>query len=148
MPPKNFTMSPENQILASLWLPSAKVSLFPMLLVTQAATGLMPRVRKMTRELVKDASALETWNTVLVENLKNRITQRTLEIGFRNQQKCPNFPFLNCFHWFTSNVLLSMSQWSGCQTSNSASSSKFHHLALLVALVSYSSICHLVLALH
>ena len=68
-----------------------------MLLVTQAATGLMPRVRKMTRELVKDASALETWNTVLVENLKNRITQRTLEIGFRNQQKCHNFPFFKLF---------------------------------------------------
>ena len=30
----------------------------------------------------------------------------------------------------------------GCQTSNSASSSKFHHLTLLVALVSHSSNFH------
>ena len=38
----------------------------------------------------------------------------------------------------------SLHQWSyiGCQNSDSASSSKFHHLALLVVLVSHSSNFH------
>ena len=39
--------------------------------------------------------------------------------------------------WFTTNDLT-----LGCQTSDSASSSKFHHLALLVALVSRSPNFH------
>ena len=52
---------------ADLVSPSANVSLLPILDVIQAATGLMPRVRKMTMELVKEASALDAWNVDLME---------------------------------------------------------------------------------